>query len=149
LERAMTRERTLSEEPTEFTVKARVEARRIDHYLHSRFPDYSRSVFQKVIDAGAVLVNGQPVKASYKVQLGDVVRVWLPTLDHGPPQAAEIPLRFVSDDDFIAVVDKPPNMVVHPAKGNWSGTLVNALQFHFEELSSVSGEHRPGIVHRL
>ena len=101
----MPRERSLSEEPTEFVVKARVEARRIDHYLHSRFPDYSRSVFQKVIDAGAVLVNGQKVKASYKVGLGDVIRVWLPTLDHGPPKAEDIPLRFVYEDDALALVE--------------------------------------------
>ena len=145
----MPRERTLSEEPTEFTVKARVEARRIDHYLHSRFPDYSRSVFQKVIDAGAVLVNGQVVKASCKVQLGDVIRVWLPNLDHGPPAAEAIPLTFAYEDEVLAVVEKPPGMVVHPAKGNWSGTLVNALQHHFDDLSTVSGLHRPGIVHRL
>ena len=145
----MSRERSLSEEPTEFTVRARVEARRIDHYLHSRFPDYSRSVFQKVIDAGAVLVNGQPVKASYRVQQEDVVRVWLPVLDDDTPQAEEIPLRFVFEDEAFAVVDKPPGMVVHPAKGNWSGTLVNALQHHLDQLSSVSGENRPGIVHRL
>ncbi|QDV34456.1 RluA family pseudouridine synthase [Tautonia plasticadhaerens] len=145
----MSREHSLSEEPTEFTVRARVEARRIDHYLHSRFPDYSRSVFQKVIDAGAVLVNGQAVKASYRVQQEDVIRVWLPVLDHDVPQAEAIPLRFVFEDEAFAVVDKPPGMVVHPAKGNWSGTLVNALQHHLDQLSSVSGEHRPGIVHRL
>ncbi|MEW4568217.1 RluA family pseudouridine synthase [Tautonia sp. JC769] len=145
----MPRERSLSEEPTEFTIRARSEAKRIDHYLHSRFPDYSRSVFQKVIDAGAVLVNDQAVKASYKVQLGDRVRVWLPVLDHDVPQAEDIPLNFIYEDDTMAVVDKAPNMVVHPAKGNWSGTLVNALQHHLDRLSSVSGELRPGIVHRL
>ncbi|WP_152051490.1 RluA family pseudouridine synthase [Tautonia marina] len=145
----MPRERSLSDEPTEFTIRARSEAKRIDHYLHSRFPDYSRSVFQKVIDAGAVLVNDQAVKASYKVQLGDRVRVWLPVLDHDVPQAEDIPLKFIYEDDTMAVVDKAPNMVVHPAKGNWSGTLVNALQHHLDQLSSVSGELRPGIVHRL
>ncbi len=145
----MSRERSLSAVPTEFTVRARSGAKRIDHYLHSRFPDYSRSVFQKVIDAGAVLVNGQVVKASYRIQLADVVRVWLPELTHELPQPEDIPLSIVYEDDYFLVVDKPPGMVVHPAKGNWQGTLVNALQFRFDSLSKVSGEHRPGIVHRL
>lgn len=145
----MPRERSLSETPVEFVIRARSGARRIDHYLHSRFPSYSRSVLQKVIDAGAVLINDRPVKASYKVQLNDRVRVWLPVLDDERPQAEEIPLRFIFEDERFVVVDKPPGMVVHPAKGHWTGTLVNAIQHHLDTLSNVSGELRPGIVHRL
>ena len=139
----------LSSTPTDFQVKARMAGKRIDAYLASRFPDYSRSVVQKVIDAGAVLVNGQPVKASYRVRLGDQIRVWLPELADEAPVPEEIPIPVVYEDEALVVVDKPPGMVTHPAKGNWSGTLVNALQFHFDTLSTVGGANRPGIVHRL
>lgn len=123
--------------------------KRIDAYLASRYPDYSRSVIQKVIDAKAVLINGQPTKASYKVRLDDQIRVWLPELADEAPIPEEIPLRVVYEDEALTVVDKPPGMVVHPAKGHWTGTLVNALQFHYDNLSTVAGESRPGIVHRL
>jgi 23S rRNA pseudouridine1911/1915/1917 synthase len=139
----------LSQTPCEFTVKARMEGRRIDAYLSSRFPDYSRSVMQKVIDAQAVLVNGQPVKASYKVRVDDAIRVWLPELADDAPVPEDIPITVVHDEPAFTVVNKPAGMVVHPAKGNWRGTLVNALQFRFDTLSTVAGEHRPGIVHRL
>ncbi len=139
----------LSATPEEFPVKARLAGKRIDAYLASRYPDYSRSIVQKLIDADAVLVNGQPVKASYRVRTDDVVRVWLPELADDAPAAEDIPLRVLFEDDAMVVLDKPPGMVVHPAKGHWSGTLVNALQFHFDALSSVGGSLRPGIVHRL
>lgn len=139
----------LSPDPETFVVKARMQGKRIDAYLAARFPDYSRSVVQKVIDADAVEVNGQKVKASYRVRLGDEIRVWLPDLGDDAPVPEDIPLSLVHEDEAFVVVNKPPAMVVHPAKGNWSGTLVNALQFHFDRLSSVGGEERPGIVHRL
>ncbi len=139
----------LSETPSDFVVKARMVGKRIDAYLSSRYPDYSRSVIQKVIDAQAVLVNGQPTKASYKVREGDQIRVWLPDLGDGSHVPEDIPLRIVFEDAAFTVVDKPPGLVTHPAKGNWTGTMVNALQFHFDTLSTVGGEHRPGIVHRL
>jgi len=139
----------LSNTPCEFQVKARMVGKRIDAYLASRFPDYSRSVIQKVIDAGAVLINGQPTKASYRVRLDDQVRVWLPELADDAPAPEEIPLEVVYEDEALTVINKPPGMVVHPAKGHWSGTLVNALQFHYDTLSTAAGESRPGIVHRL
>jgi 23S rRNA pseudouridine1911/1915/1917 synthase len=139
----------LSSTPTDFQVKARMAGKRIDAYLASRFPDYSRSVIQKVIDADAVLVNGQPVKASYRVRLDDQIRVWLPELADEAPTPEEIPIPVVYEDEALVVVNKPPGMVTHPAKGHWSGTLVNALQFHFDTLSTIAGENRPGIVHRL
>ena len=123
--------------------------KRIDAYLASRYPDYSRSVIQKVIDAKAVLINGQPTKASYKVRLDDEIKVWLPELADDTPVPEDIPLQVVYEDEALTVVNKPPGMVVHPAKGHWSGTLVNALQFHYDALSTVAGESRPGIVHRL
>jgi 23S rRNA pseudouridine1911/1915/1917 synthase len=104
---------------------------------------------QKVIDSGSVLVNGQPAKASYRVRYGDHVRVWLPEPSHDLPVPEDIPLDILYEDEFLAVVNKPSDMVVHPAKGHWSGTLVNALQFHFGQLSHLTGDYRPGIVHRL
>ncbi len=139
----------LSSTPCDFQVKARLEGKRVDAYLASRFTDYSRSVIQKLIDAKAVLINGEPTKASYRVRAGDEVRVWLPDLGDDAPKPEDIPLQVLFEDEALTVVNKPPGMVVHPARGNWSGTLVNALQFHFDNLSSVAGEHRPGIVHRL
>src|SRR3954471_18632019 len=139
----------LSNIPSEFVVKARMVGKRIDAYLSSRYPDYSRSVIQKVIEAGAVLINGQPAKASSKVRLDDAITVWLPELADDAPVPEDIPIPVVFEDDTFVVVNKPPGMVTHPAKGHWAGTLVNALQFHFDTLSTVGGERRPGIVHRL
>jgi 23S rRNA pseudouridine1911/1915/1917 synthase len=139
----------LSETPLEFEVKARTEARRIDTYLASRFADYSRQVIQKIIDADGVMVNGRPVKASYRVRAGDVVSIRLPELPDTTPEPEDIPLDVVYEDEAITVVNKPPGMVTHPARGNWRGTLVNALQFHYDSLSTLAGENRPGIVHRL
>ncbi len=139
----------LSSTPSEFVVKVRMEGNRIDAYLASRYSDYSRSVIQKVIDAGAVLVNDRPAKASYRVRADDKITVWLPELSDDAPEPEDIPLEVVFEDAYFSVVNKPPGMVTHPAKGHWRGTLVNAIQFHFDALSTVAGEHRPGIVHRL
>lgn len=139
----------LSSTPTEFQVKARMVGKRIDAYLAHRYPDYSRSIVQKVIDAGAVLINGHPAKPSAKVRLDDVITVWLPEIADTTPVGEDIPIPIVLDEPTFVVVNKPPGMVTHPAKGNWSGTLVHALQFHFDTLSTIAGEHRPGIVHRL
>jgi 23S rRNA pseudouridine1911/1915/1917 synthase len=133
----------------DLTVKRKAEGLRLDQYLVSVFPGYSRSVIQKVIDAGAVTVNGTPAKASYKVRYGDHIRVWMPEPTHDVPVPEDIPLDVLYEDEFLAVINKPADMVVHPAKGHWSGTLVNALQFHFGQLSHISGDYRPGIVHRL
>lgn len=139
----------LSATPVEFVIRPRTAGKRIDAYLVDRFPDFSRSVIQKVIDAKAVLVNGQPVKASYKVKGEDLVRVWLPDIGDGTPTPENIPLKIVYEDEYFVVVDKDPGMVVHPARGNWRGTVVNALAYHFEALSTIGGPERPGVVHRL
>ncbi len=139
----------LSQIPSEFVVKARMVGKRIDAYLASRYPDYSRSVIQKVIDANAVLINGSATKASYRVREGDVIRAWLPELADDAFVPEDIPFEVIFEDAAFVVVDKPPGLITHPGRGNWSGTMVNALQFHFDALSTVGGEHRPGIVHRL
>jgi 23S rRNA pseudouridine1911/1915/1917 synthase len=122
---------------------------RLDHYLVSMFSDYSRSVVQRVIDAGGVLVNGKPSKASYRVRSGDLIRIEKPQPTHPMPVAEDIALNILYEDEYLAAVNKPADMVVHPAKGHWSGTLVNALRFHFDQLSGVNGDYRAGIVHRL
>jgi 23S rRNA pseudouridine1911/1915/1917 synthase len=135
--------------PIDFVAKRKLEGLRLDHYLVEMFPDLSRSALQKIIDAGGVHINGKPSKASYKIRYGDQVRVWPPEPGHDLPMPEDIPLTVLYEDEYLAVINKPADMVVHPAKGNWSGTLANALQFHFSQLSNLNGGYRPGIVHRL
>jgi 23S rRNA pseudouridine1911/1915/1917 synthase len=130
-------------------VKRPMEGKRLDQYLVDRFPAYSRNILQKIIEADAVTVNAHDVKSSYHVKRGDHIRIWLPELNDDAPEPEPIPLDVIYEDEFFIVVNKPPGMVVHPAKGHWRGTLVNALQYHFQQLSQVAGPHRPGIVHRL
>ena len=136
-------------EVVEFQAKHKGDPLRLDQFLAGLFQDYSRSVIQKAIEAGAVTVNGATAKASYKVRHRDRIRIELPAPTHDLPVAEDIPLEVLYEDEFLAAINKPPDMVVHPAKGHWSGTLVNALQFHFDELSRAGGDYRPGIVHRL
>ena len=133
----------------ELTVKHKTEGGRLDQYLAGQIADLSRSLIQKAIEAGAVAVNGAPAKASYKVRFGDRIRLRLPEPTHPTPVPEDIPLEVLYEDDYLALVNKPYDMVVHPAKGHWSGTLVNALQFRFAHLSKANGDYRPGIVHRL
>jgi 23S rRNA pseudouridine1911/1915/1917 synthase len=135
--------------PVELVVKNRVDGLRLDQYLVSIFPDHSRSVLQKGIESGMVLVNGKPSKSSQKLRYGDQVLVRPPKPDHDLPVPEDIQLEVLFEDDSLAVINKPADMVVHPAKGHWSGTLVNALQFRFGALSMLNGDYRPGIVHRL
>src|ERR1022692_3849841 len=131
------------------TVQIKTAGMRIDQYLVTQFPDFSRSIIQKAIDAGSVTINDLPTKRSFKVRQDDRVRIWLPEPDRSEPTPENIPLDILYEDEYLAVVNKPYNMVVHPARGNWSGTLVNALAFRFQHLSKLNGAYRPGIVHRL
>jgi 23S rRNA pseudouridine1911/1915/1917 synthase len=133
----------------EVVAKCRLDDLRLDQYLAGAFPDYSRSVIRRVIDAGGVAVNGKPAKASYRVRHGDRIRIIPPEPTHPQPVPEDIPLEVLYEDEFLVAINKPPDMVVHPAKGHWSGTLVNALRFHFDQLSGLNGDYRPGIVHRL
>ncbi len=133
----------------ELTARLKVDGMRLDHYLVASFPDYSRSVIQKVIDLGGVNVNGKLAKSSYKVRSGDQIAIRLPEVTHPTPEPEDIPLETLYEDEHLAVINKPHDMVVHPAKGHWSGTLVNALRFHFDDLSEMNGNYRAGIVHRL
>jgi len=143
--------------PSEFGRKAPVDMEanvkaggiRLDLFLPIFFPDYSRSELQKAIEAGSITVNGRTVRCSYKVRSKDKLHVEMPEPAHEAPKAENIPLDIVYQDEFLAIINKPSDMVVHPAKGNWSGTLANALSWHFKDLSSENGSFRPGIVHRL
>jgi 23S rRNA pseudouridine1911/1915/1917 synthase len=134
----------------ELQVQHKTTGLRLDQYVVLSFPDYSRSVVQKAIEAGKITVNGAPAKASYRVRLHDQVQVVVPAPTHPLPVPEDIPLDILYEDGHLALVNKPYAMVVHPAKGHWSGTLVNALAFHFgHQLSNLNGDYRPGIVHRL
>lgn len=123
--------------------------KRVDVFLARALKDYTRARFQKLIRDGHVMVGGHKIKTSYQVKTGDKIFVQIP-----PPQvhdivAQEIPLHILYEDHDIIVVNKPAEMVVHPAAGNWAGTLVNALIAHCGSMSVIGGEEKPGIVHRL
>ena len=123
---------------------------RIDKFVSDRLAEYTRSHIQKLTENGGVLVLDVPVKASYKVKAGDVVTVEIPAAVNIDILPEDIPLSIVYEDDDMLVVDKPQGMVVHPAVGNYTGTLVNALLAHCpESLSGINGEKRPGILHRI
>jgi 23S rRNA pseudouridine1911/1915/1917 synthase len=139
-----------SREPIDLIAKIKAEGMRLDLYVHMHLQDFSRSEIQKAIEADGILVNGKPSKPSYKVRKNDRLHIAMPAPEHDLPVPEDIPLDILYQDEFLAVINKPSDMVVHPAKGNWSGTLVNALQFHFREhLSRENGAFRAGIVHRL
>lgn len=122
---------------------------RLDQYLAARLPGISRSRAQALIHSGHVQVNGRSVKPSHKVQTGESVWVSIEPVEPPSCEAENIPLNIVFEDEHILVVDKPADMVVHPAAGARSGTLVNALVAHTRRLSTTGGVDRPGIVHRL
>lgn len=124
---------------------------RIDKYLSARIENTSRTRIQNAANAGNILVNNSPVRPNYRIKPGDIVQIVLPT----PPREIELipenlPIDIIYEDDDVVVVNKEPGMVVHPAYGNYTGTLVNALMWHFRDLPLFStGELRPGLVHRI
>ena len=124
---------------------------RLDHYLKHHIPNVTRTKLQSAIEAESVKVNDKTAKSSYKVKPLDVLTLSLP---HPPRDtdilAENIPLTIVYEDDDLLLVNKPAGMVVHPAQGNWSGTLINALLYYFQNLPvGRNGEVRPGLVHRI
>ena len=125
-----------------------IAGRRLDQYLSER-EDASRSAVQKWIEEGYVKVNGKAVSKSYKLSQGDVVEYTRPEAVPMEATAQDLPLQIVYQDAYLAVVNKPKGMVVHPAPGNPDGTLVNALLYHLDNLSGINGVIRPGIVHRI
>jgi 23S rRNA pseudouridine1911/1915/1917 synthase len=124
---------------------------RIDKFLVDRVPNATRNRIQNGIEAGLIKVNDKIIKSNYKVKPFDTITIHLPT----PPRNKEIvpeniPLDIVYEDDEFLIVNKPAGMVVHPAHGNWNGTLVNALVYHFQQLPHFKeGEIRPGLIHRI
>ncbi len=122
---------------------------RLDSYLAARINDWSRARIHRLIEDGDVLVGGRIIKPSYKLRAADEIEVELTPLASTEFAPENIPLEIVYEDDDLVVVNKPAGMIVHPAAGISSGTLVNALAFHFQQLSMRAGKARPGIVHRL
>ncbi len=132
-----------------FTVQAEDKGVRLDQFAATN-AELTRSAAARLIEEGAVRVNGKSVAKNYKVSVGDVVEITLPEPEAAEALPENIPLDIVYEDDDIIVINKPVGMVVHPAAGNPTGTLVNALLYHCgTSLSGVGGVIRPGIVHRI
>ena len=134
-------------EPVVFTAEEK--GQRLDVFVVERFPELSRSHVQKLIEQGNVLVDGMVRKANYKLRGAEAVQVTVPQAEPISVEPEDIPLDILYEDKDIIVVNKARGMVVHPASGVYSGTLVNALLYHCRDLSGINGEIRPGIVHRL
>lgn len=134
----------------EFSIDLNSEGQRIDLYLSEQFEDRSRSYIQKIIKDGYVKVNQKPVKSNYRLSFDDRVEVTLPEAKEPDIVPENIPLDILYEDQDIIMINKPKQMVVHPAPGHYSGTLVNALMYHCKDsLSGINGVLRPGIVHRI
>ena len=137
-------------EPVMLTPGAADKGARIDAYLAAALEGVTRSAAQKLLEGGAVLVDGKTVAKNYKLTGRETIAVTLPDAEDCPLLAQDIPLDVVYEDEDVIVVNKPSGMVVHPAPGHSDGTLVNALLYHCgDSLSGVGGEKRPGIVHRI
>ena len=122
---------------------------RLDRFLASVLPEHSRSQIQRLIKDGQIQVGGREAKANQAVKTGQTISIDVPEPVDPAPQPEALPLPILYQDPDLIVVDKPAGMVVHPAAGHSSGTLVNALLHHVDDLSGIGGEKRPGIVHRL
>ncbi len=123
---------------------------RIDKFLSDELSDRSRSFLQKLIKEQYVKVNDKPVKASYRLNFGDLVSITFPEPEKPNIAAENIPLDILYEDQDLIIINKPKQMVVHPAPGHYTGTLVNALLYHCQDnLSGINGSLRPGIVHRI
>ena len=137
----------MAEESKQYT--ADKEGERLDVFLTRMEPELSRAHIQKLVAAGKAEVSGRARKSNYKLQAGEMVSLTIPAAQPVAILPEDIPLDVLYEDADIIVVNKPRGMVVHPATGVYSGTLVNALLFHCHDLSGINGEIRPGIVHRL
>ncbi len=127
--------------------------KRLDHFLANRDPNYSRTALQRLIEEGHITVDGQIVKPSHKVKPGERIRLVVPRPEPLDIRPEPIPLHILYEDEALLVLNKPAGLVVHPAPGHWTGTMVNALLHHMQSgeghLSSIGGRERPGLVHRL
>ncbi|MCC6570492.1 MAG: RluA family pseudouridine synthase [Chitinophagales bacterium] len=133
-----------------FTIDKGQEPLRIDKYLAERIVNVSRNKIQEAADAGSILVNNKPVKSNYKIRGNDLIQVVLPNpvWDY-TVEAENIPLDIVYEDEDVLLINKRAGMVVHPGHGNFHGTLVHALLWHCKDLPQITGDTRPGLVHRL
>ena len=123
---------------------------RIDKYLADNLEDITRNRIQKLIEEKQIKVNDKDIKSNYKVKENDIIHIVIPEAVEINIQAENIPLDIVYEDEDLLVVNKPKGMVVHPAPGHYTGTLVNAIMYHCKDnLSGINGELRPGIVHRI
>ncbi len=133
-----------------FTIETDDVNKRVDVFLNEEMEDVSRSALQKNIEKGNITVNGEKISKNYKLRIGDIVEAELPPPENIDIVPEDIPLDIMYEDDDLIVINKPQNMVVHPAPGHYTGTLVNALMFHCgDNLSGINGVLRPGIVHRI
>lgn len=135
---------------TEYSFVSENAGNRIDKFISENVPQISRSSAANLIENGSVLVNGKAVSKKYKLRMGDAIVVNIPDPVAYEAKSENIPLDVVYEDEYLLVVNKPKGMVVHPAAGNYEGTLVNALLYHCgDSLSGINGVMRPGIVHRI
>ena len=123
---------------------------RIDKFLTDSLEDITRNRVQKLIDDNQILVNDKVIKANYKIRENDIINITIPDAVEIDIKAEDIPLDIIYEDEDLLVINKPKGMVVHPAPGHYTGTLVNAIMYHCKDnLSGINGELRPGIVHRI
>jgi 23S rRNA pseudouridine1911/1915/1917 synthase len=134
---------------TRLTVTPEESKTRLDHFLSHRLADLTRSRIKKLIEEDHIIVNGVSTKAGAMLRAGDVVTVHVPEPEPSGVTPEAIPLSIIHEDVDLIVIDKAPDMVVHPSHGHAAGTLVNALLYHCQDLSGIGGVMRPGIVHRL
>ena len=143
----------ISSTPVEIVVTGGESSKRIDVFLANRDPTFSRSALQRLIGEGRILINGQTIRPSQKIKPGDRIRLEVPRPEPLDLKPEAIPFDILHEDADLLVLHKPAGLVVHPAPGNWSGTLVNALLHHFATSgvtpSHIGGKERPGLVHRL
>jgi len=139
----------LAGERLRFRVGSNLKFRRLDKYLCGRFSHFSRTRLQKLIKEQGVNVNGRPAKPSYQLRAGDEIDLILPPRPIRELIPENIPLDVLYEDDYLIVINKQADLIVHPARGYKHGTLVNALVYHYQKLSKGSDDWRPGIVHRL
>ena len=138
---------------TEIVVTAGETPKRLDQFLANREPYFSRTILQRLIEDGHITIDGHLVKPSHKVRPGETIVMVVPRPEPLEIHPEDIPLDILYEDGCLLVLNKPAGLVVHPAPGHWTGTLVNALLHHIRQgeqhLSSIGGKERPGLVHRL
>lgn len=134
---------------TQYTVSPEDAGQRLDLFLTLKHPSLTRSQIQRLIEEGLVKVNGKQAKASHKIRGTEEIEIDIPEPEAIEALPEPIPLEILYEDSEVVVINKPAKLVVHPAAGNYTGTLVNALLYHCKDLSGIGGKLRPGIVHRL